>query len=192
MSARLVLVIVTLWLANPSLSVATPHRADKTESEICGANPPHATWLIKNVRNSQEYPGIIVDETQMTLQVHDHPNANDEWQIIFVNKSTSPNPPSVQTLHFIKVCGGSDLPEDLPHPNSAFLDIAFGDIIKKNHNYYIAMGYLDGIPTLALLTLSKAGTGNLRHFNLVFAKVKEAMGTKRKIRQGGVIHGQEN
>jgi hypothetical protein len=191
MDARLYLAIITLWISMPAVSLAAkPAAGGKTNSANCETSVPPPQWTVTDIGKG-EYGGIIANRTQMKLQYYPQGNPG-EWQISF-SKETTTAPPGVEILHFIKVCGGSDLGEDLPDSNAAYLYIAYEDIMKGGHNYFAAMGYLDGVPTLALLTISAPdATDKKRRFNLVFVKTKQARSARFNMGQGGVLHGQEN
>jgi hypothetical protein len=145
----------------------------------------HSRWLVTS-GGGGEYKGIIDGTTSMTMQPHSNPNASGEWQIIFSKESTD-EPPGVEILHFVEVSAGSDV-ASLPHSGQSYLAAAYFDIMCGKHNYYGAIGYLDGTPTLALLALR--GDTSPREFFLVFVKVKETDSVR--VKQGGVLHGHEN
>jgi hypothetical protein len=140
---------------------------------------PPANWVFADT--TPEYSGIVMG-TKMTLQ----PNGT-EWQITLSKESTAKQPPPpVETLHLVRVCGGSDVVPP-PSPGGGYMAAAYSVMNGKN-NYYAAMGSLDGIPTLALMALH--GDKYPRTFTLIFVKMEEV--TYVHAEQGGVLHGTEN
>ena len=180
MNARHLFLITTLCIAVPSVSLAAKHAAaDKAQAD-CKSNIPRVNWVFTDTTG--EYKGIVKG-TKMTLQRN-----GAEWQITLSKEATATQPPPpVETLHLVKVCGGSDVVNP-PGPDAGFMAAAYYIMNGKN-NYYAAMGSLDGTPTLALIALNV--DKRPRTFTLIFVKVEEVDHVVHG-EQGGILHGQEN
>jgi hypothetical protein len=189
---RYLLIFLAACAAN--LTAADAVAPAKAKTNLCTGAGPLSQWSIDSAGNFHDYPGIQPGITTMTLGPHPSGNAG-EWQIKFSspNSSTAPNPPAVDIMHLVAVPGTSNLGETLPHPSLPFLEIAYSDIMRGKHPYMAAVGYVDSVPTLAVLALSKPNaTDNCRRFNLILVKLAEVQLHGKSIRQGGVIHGKEN
>jgi hypothetical protein len=202
MTLRTFLVATVMWLTIPAVCVAVESASvAKAKSGICSGGPPPTDWLVTDGTNS-EYPGIVAGKTHMRLHLHSHPNASDEWQIEFANTPVSKKPPpGADVMHLVKVCWKDTLgkaltpylPPAKPLAINPYLIYAYNNILTQQSNYYIATGYLDGEPTMILLTLNEptTQTGTKMGFTLVLVKLDERTMPPSK-RQGGVLHGQEN
>jgi hypothetical protein len=202
MKLRIFLVAAVMGLTASAVCVAAESSsAAKAKSGICSSANPPANWLVTDGTNT-EYPGIIAGQTHMQLHLHSHANAPDEWQIEFANVPASKAPPpGAAVMHLIKVCWKDSLekaptpylPPAKPIAINPYLMYAYNNILTQQSNYYIATGYLDGEPTMIVLTLNEptAQTGTKMGFTLVLVKLDERT-TPPSAKQGGVLHGQEN
>jgi hypothetical protein len=191
-----------MWLTIPAVCLAAESASPvKVKSGICSPGTPPPDWLVTDGANS-EYPGIVAGQTHMRLHPHSHPNSPDEWQIELVNTPPSKTPPpGADVMHLIKVCWkdgvGKALTPYLPPAKlvaiNPYLIYAYNNILTQQSNYYIATGYLDGEPTMMVLTLNEPTkeAGIKLGFTLVLVKLDERT-TPPGPRQGGVLHGQEN
>jgi hypothetical protein len=199
MNVRHLLVAAAMWFTIPAFGVAgDAARPAKAAPRVCPQGTPPTDWHVTENVN-YEYPGLKPSETTMKLHPHKNPNAPGEWQIEFAgNKPTSPKPPGADVMHFIKVCWKELDKAQTPHSPPSTKPIAVNPylvqayaVLSGQNDYYIATGYLDGEPTMMVLTLEPSKVQTKMGFTLVLVKLDERT-PPPGVRQGGVIHGNEN